>query len=150
MTGQRELRQLAAQLRLEANRGVEAELRKQQQQAFGGLQEKIAANAAVMLPSGYAPIMSRAVRVGIILGTRGAFTVRAVVYARGGAQNRDVRVINAGRLKHPLFGNRKVSPWPVTRVPPGFVDRAVDDLPDEVYRQSQDAIDKVIARLTRG
>lgn len=146
-----ELRYVAGQLRKAAARDLTRELRKGQRAAFRPLQKEIKAEALATLPKSrpthYGAIMSKAVKVSVTTGTgRTALTAR--VYARGKVEHRDVAAVNAGRLRHPVFGNRKK--WVMQRVRPGFVDRPADRLADQVLRESADAAQRVLDSIARG
>lgn len=147
ITGGAQLRRLAMALRKAAASELRKEMRAAQRKAFAGLRDAIATRAAASLPSGYGPTMARSVRVTIRTYFSGPTAVRAVVYAKGRRQHRDVRRINAGALRHPVFGNRAV--WSSTRVRPGFASDAAKDLPDEVLAASAEAIERVLQRLGR-
>ena len=152
MSSGAELRYVAGLLRKAAARDLTRELRKGQRAAFRPLQKEIKAEAAATLPKRgkYNLIMSRAVKVTITTGVgRNALTAR--VYARGKVENRDVVAVNAGRLRHPFWGrwikgNRKHE----QRIRPGFVDRPVDRLSDQVLKESADAAERVLKSIARG
>lgn len=138
--GGAELRYVAAELRRQAARGLTNELRRAQRAAVRPLQTAIRAEAGLTLPQagGYAPLMARTVKATAVgLGLK----MRIRVFARGRTELRDVAAVNAGRLRHPLFGDRKH--WYVTHVRPGFVDRPVDELGDRVVSESLDALERV-------
>lgn len=147
VTGQAELRKLAARIRQAERVEVEAEVRKGQREAFAGLEPAVKSSALATLPSGYRKTMAAAVSVSIRTSFGRGATVKAVVFSSDG-KNRDIRTINKGRLKHPLFGDR--TRWHTTTVRPGFVDRAVAALPQRAYDESAEAIDTVLKRLSRG
>lgn len=145
-----ELRYVAGLLRKAAARDLTRELRKGQRAAVRPLQKEIKTEALATLPKrgGYNATMSKAVKVSTTTGTgRNAMTVR--VYARGKVENRDVVQVNRGILRHPVFGvwRKKVPP---TRVRPGFVDRPVDKLADQILKESADAAERVLKSIARG
>ncbi len=147
MTGGPELRYVAGLLRKAAVKDLKAELRKGQRKAFTPLQKEIKLEAAAALPGMYAGVMAKAVKVSVRTGfARTVFTVR--IYARGKVELRDVRSINAGRIRHPLFGNRRR--WYTTQVRPGFVDRPVDRNWDRVVDESADAVGRVLLQIAKG
>lgn len=147
--GSAQLRKAAAEFRKAEKVDMRRELRKAVKATFVGLEPAVKKSAAASLPKagGYAVIMSRAVKVTVKVRTTGDVGATARIHARGRAELRDVRSINAGRLRHPVFGNRKN--WTTTNVRPGFVDRPVDDIPDKALRETADAVDRVIRDLAR-
>lgn len=98
---------------------------------------------------GYAPLMARAVRVRTQVRQSGhRIIARADVSARGKREERDVRAVNAGILRHPVFGRRKV--WRVTNVLPGFVNRPIDRARDRIVDAVKEARDDAAERIVRG
>ena len=149
MTGGPELRYVAGLLRKAAVKDLKAEMRKGQRKAFAPLEKDIKLEAAAALPhlGGYAAVMAKAVKVSVRTGfATTVFTVR--IYARGKADLRDVRAVNNGIVRHPLFGNRRR--WYVTSVRPGFVDRPVDRNWDRVVDESADAVGRVLLQIAKG
>jgi hypothetical protein len=56
--------------------------------------------------------------------------------------------VDAGTLRHPLYGNRRR--WFTTRVRAGFVDRPVKDLSRRIADESLDALERIGREITRG
>ncbi len=146
--GLQELRVIASRLRKAAARDLVVELRKAQRKAFQPLQKEIKAEALATLPKlgSYNAVMSKAVKVSVTTGV-GRTALNARVYAKGKGEERDVRQVNAGILRHPLFGHRKS--WHTTRVRPGFVDRPVKALSDRVLKECADAAQKLNESIAR-
>jgi hypothetical protein len=144
VTGAAELRYVARLVERQRVAGLKKELAAAQRRAFAPLLPAIRAEAAT-LPSGYAPTMARTVRLSV---RRRGLETTAEVYARGRRRERDVRSIDAGRLRHPLFGNR--GNWYTTRVRPGFVDRPVKNLGERIATESLDALERIGREITRG
>jgi len=143
-----ELRYLAAKFEKAAKTDLTRVLKRAQRNAVKPLQKEIKAEALASLPKrgGYNATMSKAVKTSASGGTPGRpLIVR--VYARGKVEERDVAAINAGRLRHPVFGHR--STWKVTRVRPGFVDRPVDKLADKVLEASADEVGQLLEEIAR-
>jgi hypothetical protein len=145
VTGGAELRYVAGRLRKAAARDLTRELRAGQRAAFRPLEREIKVSAAARLPGAYGPLMAKAVKVSLRRGGGAVYVAR--VYARGKAELRDVRAVNGGTLRHPLFGDR--NRWYATRVRPGFVDRPVDHLMDRVLEQSAQAAERVLQSIAR-
>lgn len=144
VSGAAELRYVARIVRRQREAGMKKELAAAQRKAFRPLLPAIKAEA-VTLPSGYAPTMVRTVKVSV---RNRALETTAIVYAKGRIGERDVRSIDAGRLRHPLYGNR--GRWYTTRVRPGFVDRPVRRLGKQIADESLDALERVAREIARG
>jgi hypothetical protein len=101
------------------------------------------------LPTGYIATMARAVKVKTRV-TSGVDSVRAKVRvtALGRAQKRDVNRIDAGRLRHPLFGNRLR--WYTTTVTPRFVRDPIDLLGKRIGDGAERAANDVADEILRG
>jgi hypothetical protein len=147
-TSAAELRYLAGKFRKAATRDLTRVLKRAQRDAVKPLEKEIKAEAEATLPKrgGYNLAMSRAVKVSATGGTPGKKLV-VRIYARGKTEERDVRSVNAGRLRHPLFGRR--SHWHLTTVRAGFVDRPVDKLADEVLRLSANEAGALLEEIAR-
>jgi len=148
VTSGAELRYVAAKLRKAAARDLTRELRQAYRKSVRPLQREIKEEAIAVLPKrgAYNITMSKAVKTSVLGGLgRRALTVR--VYARGKGEERDVRAVNAGIVRHPLFGHRKH--WYVTRVRRGFVDRAFDRVQDRILHDAADAAEKVLQEIAR-
>jgi hypothetical protein len=148
ITGGAELRRVAANLRKGQARDLTVELRKGQRKAYAPLQAEVKANAAAMLPGAYAAVMAKSVKVSVRSRFSAGAVITARVYARGKAELRDVRAVNAGAVRHPLFARR--SRWYVTRITPGFVDLAADRVADRVLSESADAAERVLMKIAKG
>lgn len=102
------------------------------------------------LPSrgGYAALLAGAVRVSTSVSSGAVIKASAKVTAKGKREERDVNIVNAGRLRHPVFGNRKV--WRTTRVRPGFITRPIDRARDRVVDVAIKARDSLANNIVRG
>lgn len=101
------------------------------------------------VPSRYAGVLAPLIRTSFSTGLRGGglgYTFE--VYAKGRKEDRDVRAVNAGRLRHPLFGSREW--WIDQRVRGGFVDRPVDKLGQQIAKEVDAAVEKVAAKIEKG
>lgn len=146
VTGGAEARYVAGKLYKAAGRELTKELRAGNRKATRPLEKAIKAEALETLPrrGGYNRVMARAVKVSITgLGLK----MRLRVYARGKAELRDVVAVNAGRLRHPVHGNRNV--WRTTFVRPGFVWRPTDRLVDDLEREALNAAERVLEQIAR-
>jgi hypothetical protein len=140
----------AAELRAAARdlRQAERELRQRMDRSLrtiGKRFERDIRGAARRLPSGYAPVMAADVRVSTSL-RNGGLSLR--VWAPGKGDQRDVRAIDAGTLRHPVFGHR--TRWSAQRVRPGFVEAPRRRLAEHVQDDIEAAVDQAVAIATRG
>jgi hypothetical protein len=141
--GTAELRAAARALR-EAERQLKARMDRGLRRIGREFQKDIR-TAAGRLPSGYAPVMAAAVKVSTSLRSGG---VSLRVYAPGKSEQRDVRSIDEGRLRHPVFGHR--DRWVAQRVRPGFVGDPTRQLAEHIQDDIEAAVDEAVATATRG
>jgi hypothetical protein len=139
-----EIRRIARLMR-EQHRTRQRQINAETREQIKPLQRAISAQASTYLPSGYAPTMSRAIRVQTLMRATG---LRVRVYARGHSLLRAVNAINSGLLRHKLFGNPLR--WYDQSVTPGFVDNPVHGAAEDVYRGLEAVAERIRQRVERG
>jgi hypothetical protein len=94
---------------------------------------------------GYAATLQRShsTRTQIKTGGRDP-AVRLISRTKGGVKRR-VKALEAGKLAHPVFGNRKV--WRTQSVKPGFFTEPIEAGADDVREEMVDAIGRVHDRI---
>lgn len=162
ITGAGDLATLQKALRQIGDKGLGRQLSRGLSKATDALPPAIRAEAGTVMPSGYAPVLSRSLRFrrGVKAGrTTAEITYR--VYGDGQKERRDVRTLNRGTLRHPVYGrSRRLkrgpkagtiirNPWAAQKVRSGFVDKPVDRLAPEIRRQ-MDAVVTDIANQIKG
>ena len=60
----------------------------------------------------------------------------------------DLRALDAGRLRHPVYGNRNV--WVNQSVPAGWFSKTIENGADEVRKELVKALDDVLKQIARG
>lgn len=81
----------------------------------------------------------------VSLTTTASYGRNAGVRIRARHKTSDLKRLNAGRLRHPVFGNRRVWVEQTAGVNPGFLDEAFDKNKPEVTR----GIQQVMAEIAR-
>lgn len=147
VTGTLRLRQVARLLR-----DASPELRKE---LYAGIRKplkpftaQVRAEVPSSVPSGYAPVLAPSIKVSLATGLRGGglgYTFE--VYAKGRKEERDVRAVNAGILRHKEWGHE---PWHSQHVRGGFVDRPVEQLGQQIAKEADAAVEKVAAKIEKG
>lgn len=101
------------------------------------------------MPSGYGPIVSAALmaRVDVSRSGSGA-TISISARAPGRREDRDLPALNQGRLRHPVFGNRRK--WVVQGVPAGFWTRPANKTIRRIERQVARAVGRTAAAIRGG
>lgn len=145
VTGGTELAAVRNKLRSVSDKGLGKQMSAGFTRALQPLKREIVAETRVM-PSGYAPVLSRSMRFRQAVRSSGS-TAEALlrVYAEGRRSRRMVPALNAGQLRHPLYGNR--NHWFNQAVPPGFVDRPVSRLGPAVSREMKSVVNYVADQI---
>jgi hypothetical protein len=67
---------------------------------------------------------------------------------RGKSGASDLKALNNGKARHPLFGN--TDHWYLTSVPAGFVEKALEPMADTAEREFLAAVNEIAARYAAG
>lgn len=102
----------------DAGKDLKKELRKGLNKAVKPLGVKAKQNIPRYVPSGYAPVLQRAFRASTSVRLSGNPKVTLTGQAKGKRKKREVRAIDAGILRHPVFGNRDA--WVAQKIRKGF------------------------------
>lgn len=172
ITGGRDLYTVSRALKKIGDTGLGKQMGKALQDAAKPLRPAIRNSAEALLPhrGGYNEVMSKSLRFRqSVKETRTTARVAFKVWAVGPRQERDVRAVNAGRLRHPVHGKiryikwrtrpdgtrvripdpgePRLNPWVAQKVRPGFVDRPVDRLAPDIARQMDAVVDYVADQI---
>jgi hypothetical protein len=158
VTGYNELSALGFRLRQAKDVELTKELRKGLTDATKPLAKSIRERSPTYTPKGYEVTFATSLRFRTKIETGGASAaVDFVVTARGKTQSRQIKEINRGRLKHPVYGRSRYTrhgwvknPWAWQTVKPGFFDDPVRDSFDAVRAEIQQAMRRVAEKITRG
>lgn len=156
IAGADRLNVLASRLREAGRQDLERELRRELREPPKRLERAAKAEIPPRMPRGYEDPLSRSLRFRTAIRRGAVFGVRVTMHGRGGGGgDRDVRRLNLGELRHPVFGRRRRTTrgkifnnaWVAQRVPRGFF----TDPAARVLRQVQDdtvrVIDRVLAKI---
>jgi hypothetical protein len=158
VTGQRDLYRLAHNLHTAGQKGLKRELDKASRKAGQVIAKEVKDHTKDYIPANFKRRWDTSfeadVEVRLIAGRR----ITVVFYARGKTVRRDIRAINAGRLRHPVFGrNRRLkngtlqaNPWVMQTIRPGLVDEPARRAMPKARKQIEDAIDRVSQQIVKG
>lgn len=155
--GAREFFLLAADCRDAARKDLERELRDALGRSVKPMSGAIKTAAGRVMPTagGYRQTLVPALK----LTPRAASStgIRLTVSAKGKTDLRDVRRLDRGELRHPVFGRyrrvrgrRLENPWATTRIRPGFVTRTFDRQAGQVIEELGAAVEAVADKLAGG
>lgn len=146
--GTLELRRVARLLR-DAPPYLRKEMRENIKKPVKPFEQRVKSETPGSVPGRYAAVLAPAIKVNISSALSGSgLGYTLIVFARGKAEDRDLKAVNAGLLRHPLFGRR--SHWYGQQVRGGMVDRAVDDLGRQVAQEVGKAVDEMAAKIVGG
>lgn len=165
ITGRAELRRLAAQIKATGGKGLGRELAAALQEAGKPVAESVRRSAIATMPDrgGYRADISRSLkfRTTMRASARSA-ALTLTTYADGTKERRDIRALDAGRLRHPVYGrSRRIkrgrragtaqpNPWAVTAIRAGLHRRGTDGAADEAAKAVGKVLDDFKARLLEG
>lgn len=145
--GQLELRRVARLLR-EGPPQLKREMARNIRKPVKPFEAQVRAEIPGSVPARYAGVLAAATRVRLLGGLSGSgLGYRLEIYAKGKAEDRDVKAVDAGLLRHKTWGHE---PWHAQKVRGGFVDRAVDQLGRRVAEEIEKAVDLMAARIEGG
>jgi hypothetical protein len=150
ISGAQGFKDLARQIRAEGRKDLSRQLDKALAETVVPVEKSIRLSSAETMPKGggYAGEMSRSLRFRTQKRTGGnSASYSLLTYADGKAERRDIRALEAGNLRHPVHGNRKV--WALTKIREGFHKRGTDNAADEAVKRMDVVVREYAARLIK-
>lgn len=129
-----------------AGRGLKKELMTAIKAAAKPMENEVRDHVAQYLPDRYAPIISKGLVVRPSQKTTGkSVGLKLLGYAPGQSRRRQIKVIDGGTLRHPVYGNREA--WVDQKVKKGFwsepLQRAREKPAKEIRRAIQTVAEKI-------
>jgi hypothetical protein len=152
------LHKVAAQMRAEGRKNLARELGTALSKAADPVKLSIRTEAEATMPSrgGYEVLFSKSLRFRLERrnGAQQA-SAKLITYADGTSERRDIGALEAGRLRHPVYGrgrrlksgSHKANPWAVTSIRAGFHKRGTAHAMDEAQKQLGKVINDYAERL---
>jgi len=143
VTGAENLLALSKKLKAVGDKGLQKELRAGLRGAVKPALKDVARHAVDVLPA----------KGGLgeeVAGTKFTISVRGSgrnpgVRVKAREKQHDVEAIDRGRLRHPVFGNRRA--WVTQDVPPGWFTTPMDAAGPHVVKELNAVIDRISAQL---
>jgi hypothetical protein len=145
--GRAELRHVQGLLAA-SGKELQKELARNTRTAVAPIKREIPAEALTRMPARYGAVLSRSTKVSTRVTAGATIKATVKVIAMGKREQRDVKSLDAGTLRHTLWGNRHH--WYRQRVTPGFVSDPVDWTRKRVIKGAKDAADKVADTIVKG
>jgi hypothetical protein len=158
ISGQDQLRKLAAHIKATGDKGLGRQMAKALDNLVEPIKRDIGASAYNTMPSGYRDTLTRSLkhRRSTRITARQA-TIRLTTTATGTKEGRDLPALEAGRLRHPVYGRsrntkrgRIPNPWTVTDIKAGFHKRGTEDAADRAEKALLGVLDDFTERLAKG
>lgn len=159
--GSAELKRLAAQIRTSGDKGLGRQMANGLKKASQPVQASVR-KEYTSLPSrgGYSATFSKSLRFRTNLRAESRqASFRVLVFGDGTHERRDIKALEDGRLRHPVFGrsrrvgsgklagNVKANPWAVTTVKGGYFKRGTDKAADAAEREMIKVLDDFASGL---
>ncbi len=157
--GVTDLLKLSAHIKATGDKGLGRQMGRAVTKAMDPVKTSITASATDTMPSGYKETLTRSLKHRVSTrATARTASVRMTTSAKGEDENRDLVALEAGNLRHPVYGRYrrlkggrwKKNPWAVTRIEPGFHKRGTEAAADEAEKALGAVLDDFSARLAKG
>lgn len=155
------LHRVAAQMRAEARKDLSGQMGRALAKAVEPVKAAITASAEETMPNsgGYSAVFTKSLRFRTARrGGGNQASLELKTYADGTSERRDINALEAGRLRHPVYGRsstgarkgeRHAHPWAVTSIRAGFHKRGTDSAIDEAQNALGEVIEDYAHRLAR-
>lgn len=145
-----EMRQLGRDLKAAGDKELKKELMRAGRETGKSAQGEVRKHALTDLPHRKGLNVWVASRARVTASTRLTgknVGLRLRIKHRGVNGLTDLPAINDGRLRHPTFGDE---PWVLQGIVPGFANRAIDEVGDDLVAGFREAVDMVARKLAAG
>lgn len=159
VSGAARLHQLAARMRAEGRKDLLRQMGDALAKAADPLKGKIREEASAVMPAegGYKAVFDKSLKFRVQRrGASAQSEVTLTTFASGKEERRDIRALNKGNLRHPVFGRsrdgkrkgeRIANPWAVTSIRAGFWDRGIEGAADEVEQRMSEVVQEFAQKL---
>lgn len=159
VSGAAKLHKLAARMRAEGRQDLLRQMSEALTKASDPVKDKIREEASAVMPAsgGYKEALDKSLKFRVQRrGASAQSEVTLTTYATGKAERRDIRALNKGNLRHPVFGRsragkrkgeRIANPWAVTSIRAGFWDRGVEGVADEAEKRMSEVVQEFAQKL---
>lgn len=164
LLGSAQLKKLAAQIQAEGDKGLGRQMATALRRVAKPIQAAVDAEYETGLPKrgGYQGTWTKSMKWRTELrGQARSASFRLLLFGEGTHERRDIRALESGRLRHPVYGrhrrirrgvrrgSRDPNPWAVTSVKGGYWERGTDNAADDVEREMIKVLDDFTSRLAK-
>jgi len=150
---------LAHALNEAGQRGLKRELDKGSRQAGQVIADAVLAPASLnqYIPQNFERRFGLAVNAKVEVRLVQSRRITVVVYATGKRERRDIRAMNRGVLRHPVYGRMRrlkdgtlqANPWVVQAIRPGLVDEPARAAMPKAVEKIENAVTRVVDKIGR-
>jgi len=163
ISGQAKLQALAEQIQAEGNKGLGREMTAALRRVSKPIQAEVTEEYSGLPARGeYVNTFTKSMKWRTALrGAARSASFRLLLFGEGEHERRDIKALEAGRLRHPVFGrsrrvrrgarrgSRDKNPWAVTSIRGGYFERGTDRAADAVEREMAKVLDEFVDRLKK-
>lgn len=161
VSGGAQIKALADRMLRESRRDLTKEMGRALTRTVAPVKKSIAQSASATMPSsgGYRSLLTKSLRFRTSQRRSGqSAQVILRTFADGQSERRDIRSLEAGKLRHPVWGRsrpgarkgeRVGNPWAVTSIRAGFHKRGTDGALDDMTNRLDEVVRDFTARLIK-
>lgn len=157
VTGAGDLYRLAHALNEAGDKSLKRELDKGSREAGKVLADEVQQHTKDYIPQGFEARWDQYFETKTEVRLVQSRRISVVFWARGKRERRDIRAINAGRLRHPVYGrNRRLkdgtlraNPWVEQKIRAGLVDEPARRAMPRAIKKIDDAVARVVAKIDK-
>lgn len=158
VSGQKDLFRLAHNLHAAGQKGLKRELDKASRQAGKVIEDEVKAHTREYIPQGFEQRFDVALATKTEVRLVASRRITIVFWAMGKRQRRDIKAMNAGRLRHPVYGRFRrlkdgtlqANPWVLQTIRPGLVDVPAKRAMPRAIKKIEDAVGRVTQEIVKG
>lgn len=157
VSGQKDLFRLAHNLHAAGQKGLKRELDKASREAGNLIAKEVKDHTKDYIPANFERRWDTAFEADVEVRLVASRRITVVFYARGrsGTAARDIKAINAGNLRHPVYGRMRrlkdgslqANPWVMQKIRAGLVDEPARRAMPKAVKKIEDAVERVIAKI---
>jgi hypothetical protein len=155
--GSKDFYRLAHNLHAAGQKGLKRKLDKASRQAGKVLEDEVKAHTREYIPANFERRFDLALDAKTEVRLVASRRITVVFWAQGKRQKRDIRAMNAGRLRHPVYGRSRrlrdgtlqANPWVEQTIKPGLVDEPAKRAMPRAIKKIDDAVKRVVAEIER-
>lgn len=164
ISGSAQLKELADRIRASGDRGLGREMSQGLQRAAAPIKAAVTEEYSGGLPhgGGYASEFTQSMNWRTTTRSQARMaSFRLLLFSEGAHERRDIEKIEAGRLRHPVYGRSRrlrrgaragtalPNPWATTKIRGGYFRRGTDSAADDAEKEMAKVLDEFARRLAR-